>query len=62
MGTERREGISFRFEIEVVGGEEGRQLRLEQARATQDLLSWVRDQRRSHNMYDHSARRPKNSR
>lgn len=36
----------FVFEIEVLTGEEGGQLRLEQARAIRDLLLWVRSQRR----------------
>lgn len=37
--------IEFMFELEVLSGEEGRQLRLEQARAIRDLLLWVRKQR-----------------
>lgn len=40
-------GPEFVFEIEVLTGEEGRQLRLEQARAIRDLLLWVRSQRRA---------------
>lgn len=31
----------FTFEIEVVTGEEGRELRLEQARAIRALLQWA---------------------
>lgn len=44
---EPQPGPEFVFEIEVLTGEEGRQLRMEQARAIRDLLLWVRSQRRS---------------
>lgn len=36
------------FEVEVIKGEEGKHLALEQARAIAQLLLWVRSQRRSH--------------
>jgi hypothetical protein len=42
---ERCPGPGFTFEIEVVAGEEGRELALEQARAIRELLVWVREQR-----------------
>jgi hypothetical protein len=32
----------FSFEIELISGEEGRELRLEQARAIRELLLWSR--------------------
>lgn len=40
----------FTFEIELISGEEGRELRLEQARAIRELLLWSRSRRaaRSH--------------
>jgi hypothetical protein len=43
---EPQPGPEFVFEIEVLTGEEGGQLRLEQARAIRDLLLWVRSRRR----------------
>jgi hypothetical protein len=43
---EPQPGPEFVFEIEVLTGKEGRQLRMEQARAIRDLLLWVRSQRR----------------
>ena len=45
---ERRPGPGFTFEIEVIRGEEGKHLALQQARAIAQLLLWVRSQRRSH--------------
>lgn len=45
---ERRPGPEFMFEVEVIDGEEGKHLALEQARAIAQLLLWVRSQRRSH--------------
>ncbi|MCA1701760.1 MAG: hypothetical protein LC808_00195 [Actinobacteria bacterium] len=42
---EPRPGPGFTFEIEVVSGEEGREVALEQARAVRELLLWVREQR-----------------
>lgn len=38
--------LEFTFEVEVFGGEEGKELRREQARAIRNLLLWVRQQRR----------------
>lgn len=38
----RRGEIRFEFEVEVVGGEEGQELRLQQARALKDILMWLR--------------------
>jgi hypothetical protein len=53
---ERCPGPGFTFEVEVVSGEEGRALALEQARAIRELLLWVREQRtrnkRSHRPED----------
>lgn len=37
----------FTFEIEVISGEEGRELRLEQARAIREFLLWLRCERAS---------------
>jgi hypothetical protein len=37
--------IIFNFEIEVVTGEEGKRLRLEQARAIREFLKWLREHR-----------------
>jgi hypothetical protein len=37
----------FKFEVEVLRGEEGQELRLEQARAIRDLLMRLRTQRRN---------------
>lgn len=40
-----KQEIDFTFEIQVVSGEEGKQLRLEQARAIRAFLMWMREQR-----------------
>lgn len=37
----------FKFEVEVLRGDEGRELRLEQARAIRDLLMWLHTNRGS---------------
>lgn len=39
------EPINFSLEIEVVTGEEGKRLRLEQARAVREFLKWLREHR-----------------
>jgi hypothetical protein len=44
--TETRE-MTFSYEIEVVSGEEGEQLRLAQAGAIRDLLRWIAGNRRT---------------
>lgn len=44
-------GLRFHFEIAVVGGEEGRQVRAAQARAIKELLEWMHQQ-------DHPERTP----
>jgi hypothetical protein len=36
--------LRFRFEIAVVGGEEGRIIRAAQARAIKELLEWIHQQ------------------
>lgn len=41
----RGKEIAFDFEVEVIGGEEGRQLRLEQARAIREILMWLHENR-----------------
>jgi hypothetical protein len=35
----------FQFEVEILRDDEGRELRLEQARAIKDLLMWLQTQR-----------------
>ncbi|MBA2272783.1 MAG: hypothetical protein H0W21_02605 [Actinobacteria bacterium] len=39
---EPQPGPEFTFELIEISGEEGRELRLEQARAIRDLLLWAR--------------------
>jgi hypothetical protein len=45
-GSRKDQPLEWQFEVEMVGGAEGRQLRLEQPQAIRDLLHWVRDRRR----------------
>jgi hypothetical protein len=46
----------FEFEVEVLRGEEGRELRLEQARAIRDLLMWLHTHRGTPSTeHDHRA-------
>jgi len=49
----KRQEVQFEFEILTVGGQEGRLLRLEQARAIRELLMWSREHRlRTNNELD----------
>lgn len=41
----KKSQIRFEFEVEVVGGEEGHEVRLEQARAIRDLFMWLHTHR-----------------
>ena len=52
----KRPPIRFEFEVKVVSGEEGRELRLEQARAIRELLMWFHEQRAGTN--DEPDRQP----
>jgi hypothetical protein len=40
----RRPQLRFELEVEVVTGEEGRELRLAQARAIRDILMWLQQE------------------
>ena len=52
----KRPPPGFEFEVEVLPGEEGRELRLEQARAIRDLLMWLQTHRGNlSNEPDHRA-------
>jgi len=43
--TSSNRDLNFSFEIDVVSGEEGRLLRLEQAHAIKIFLAWLREHR-----------------